>query len=114
MLYALDEQVRRRKAEGLVGMYEGWDFLGPVLDDAGRCRGAVAQNLVTMQIRVVQSGRRGRRLGWLRFVVRSQHDVDGLQRLRGEPLRAGRRASTPTVSSSRSTRPRSPARISVA
>ena len=51
LLYALDEQVRRHKAEGLVSMYEGWDYLGPVLDDEGRCRGAVAQNLVTMQIR---------------------------------------------------------------
>ena len=51
LLYALDEQVRRHKASGLVTMYEGWDYLGPVLDDDGRCRGAVAQNLVTMQIK---------------------------------------------------------------
>ncbi|TWT47235.1 succinate dehydrogenase flavoprotein subunit [Botrimarina hoheduenensis] len=51
LLYALDEQVRRRKAEGLVKMWEGWDFLGPILDEDGRCRGALAQNLVTMQIR---------------------------------------------------------------
>src|SRR5262245_15430384 len=51
LLYALDEQVRRRHAEGLITMYEGWDFLGPVLDDTGRCRGAVAINLITMDIR---------------------------------------------------------------
>lgn len=51
LLYALDEQVRRRHAEGLVEMYEGWDYLGPVKDDDGRCRGAIAQNLVTMEIR---------------------------------------------------------------
>jgi succinate dehydrogenase / fumarate reductase flavoprotein subunit len=51
LLYALDEQVRRWHAEGLVTMYEGWDFLGPVVDDDGRCRGAVAQNLITMEIR---------------------------------------------------------------
>ena len=51
LLYALDEQVRRWKASGRVTMYEGWDFLGPVLDDDGRCRGAIAQNLVTMEIR---------------------------------------------------------------
>lgn len=51
LLYALDEQVRRRKTEGLVTMHEGWDFLGPVIDDDGRCRGAIAQNLVTMQIK---------------------------------------------------------------
>jgi succinate dehydrogenase / fumarate reductase flavoprotein subunit len=51
LLYALDEQVRRWHAEGLVTMYEGWDFLSPILDDTGRCRGAVAQNLITMEIR---------------------------------------------------------------
>ena len=51
LLYALDEQVRRHKAEDKVTMYEGWDYLGPVLDDNGRCRGALAQNLVTMEIR---------------------------------------------------------------
>ena len=51
LLYALDEQVRRWKVDGLVTMYEGWDFLAPMLDDTGRCRGAVAQNLVTMEIR---------------------------------------------------------------
>lgn len=55
LLYGLDEQVRRRKAEGLVDMYEGWDYLGPVLDDEGRCRGAIAQNLVTMQIRTFKA-----------------------------------------------------------
>ncbi|MEN0109711.1 MAG: succinate dehydrogenase flavoprotein subunit [Planctomycetota bacterium] len=55
LLYALDEQVRRRKAEGLVTMWEGWDFLGPVLDDNGECRGALAQNLVTMQIRTFKA-----------------------------------------------------------
>ncbi|MCA9235404.1 MAG: FAD-binding protein, partial [Planctomycetales bacterium] len=51
LLYALDEQVRRWHANGLVSMYEGWDFLSPVIDADGRCRGAIAQNLVTMEIR---------------------------------------------------------------
>jgi succinate dehydrogenase / fumarate reductase flavoprotein subunit len=51
LLYALDEQVRRHHAAGLINIYEGWDYLAPVTDDAGRCRGAVAQNLVTMEIR---------------------------------------------------------------
>jgi len=51
LLYALDEQVRRQHAAGLVEMYEGWDYLGPVKDEDGRCRGAIAQNLVTMEIR---------------------------------------------------------------
>jgi succinate dehydrogenase / fumarate reductase flavoprotein subunit len=51
LLYALDEQVRRWHVSGLVTMYEGWDFLAPILDDTNRCRGAVAQNLITMEIR---------------------------------------------------------------
>jgi succinate dehydrogenase flavoprotein subunit len=51
LLYALDEQVRRWHASGSVAMYEGWDFLGPIIDDHGRCRGATAQNLITMEIR---------------------------------------------------------------
>ncbi|MGB9624591.1 MAG: FAD-binding protein, partial [Phycisphaerae bacterium] len=51
MLYALDEQVRRWEAEGLVRKFELWDFLGPVIDDRGVCRGAVAQNLIDMEIR---------------------------------------------------------------
>ena len=51
LLYALDEQCRRWTAEERVTMYEGWDYLGPIQDDTGRCRGAVAQNLVTMEIR---------------------------------------------------------------
>jgi succinate dehydrogenase / fumarate reductase, flavoprotein subunit len=51
LLYALDEQVRRWNVAGQVTMYEGWDFSCPVLDDSGRCRGAIAQNLITMEIR---------------------------------------------------------------
>ena len=53
LLYALDEQVRRWQSENRITMYEGWDFLSPVLDDDGRCRGAVIQNLVTMEIRAL-------------------------------------------------------------
>ena len=51
LLYALDEQVRRWEVTGHVGKYESWDFLGPILDDAGRCRGCVAQDMVSMEIR---------------------------------------------------------------
>jgi succinate dehydrogenase / fumarate reductase, flavoprotein subunit len=51
LLYALDEQVRRWESEGLVRKFEFWDFLGPILDDAGRCVGATAQDMVSMQIR---------------------------------------------------------------
>ena len=51
LLYALDEQVRRWQTEGKVRKFEFWDFLGPVLDDNGVCRGAIGQDLVSMEIR---------------------------------------------------------------
>lgn len=51
LLYALDEQVRRRESEGMVRKFEFWDFLGPMLDESGRCRGVVAQDMVSMEIR---------------------------------------------------------------
>lgn len=51
LLYALDEQVRRWEVAGLVTKYEGWEFLKVVLDDEGVCRGIVAQDLKTMEIR---------------------------------------------------------------
>jgi succinate dehydrogenase / fumarate reductase flavoprotein subunit len=50
LLYALDEQVRRYEAEGLVTKYEYWDFLGAVLDDTGTCRGITAQNMRSGEI----------------------------------------------------------------
>ena len=51
LLYALDEQVRRWEVEGKVKKWEFWDFLEPVLDSSGRCRGAVCQDMVTMAFR---------------------------------------------------------------
>src|ERR671927_638363 len=51
VLYALDEQVRRYEVAGLVTKYEGWEFLGAVLDDEQVCRGVVCQNLKTMEIK---------------------------------------------------------------
>ena len=51
LLYALDEQVRRFESEGKIRKFEFWDFLAPVIDDSGRCRGAVCQDLVSMQFR---------------------------------------------------------------
>ncbi|MBA2873711.1 succinate dehydrogenase flavoprotein subunit [Thermaerobacillus caldiproteolyticus] len=51
LLYALDEQVRRHEVAGLVTKYEGWEFLSAVLDDEQICRGIVAQNLTTMEIK---------------------------------------------------------------
>lgn len=51
LLYGLDEQVRRWESQGRVNKYEFWDFLGPILDENNRCRGVVAQDLVSMKMR---------------------------------------------------------------
>lgn len=51
LLYALDEQVRRYEADGLVTKYEYWEWLGMVKDETGRCVGSVAMDLRTMEIR---------------------------------------------------------------
>ncbi len=63
LLYALDEQVRRWETidcedetgstipgERMVRKFEFWDFLSIVLDDDGRARGIVAQDLKSMRI----------------------------------------------------------------
>ncbi|MCI2255293.1 succinate dehydrogenase flavoprotein subunit [Domibacillus sp. PGB-M46] len=50
LLYALDEQVRRFEVQGLVTKFEGWEFLGAVVDEEQICRGIVAQNLISMDI----------------------------------------------------------------
>ncbi|MFC3040048.1 succinate dehydrogenase flavoprotein subunit [Virgibacillus xinjiangensis] len=55
LLYALDEQVRRFEVEGLVTKYEGWEFLGTVLDDDGRGRGIVGQDIKTHEIKSFRS-----------------------------------------------------------
>src|SRR5947209_7683436 len=49
LLYALDEQVRRFEVEGLVDKHEMWEFLRPVRDAGGNCRGIVALDCVPMR-----------------------------------------------------------------
>ncbi|WP_027724139.1 succinate dehydrogenase flavoprotein subunit [Tuberibacillus calidus] len=51
LLYALDEQVRRWEVNGLITKYEYWEFLSAVIDDEEVCRGIVAQNLHSMEIK---------------------------------------------------------------
>ncbi len=51
LLYALDEQVRRWEVTGHITKYEFWDYQGPVLDETGRCRGCVGQDMVSMEVR---------------------------------------------------------------
>jgi succinate dehydrogenase / fumarate reductase flavoprotein subunit len=50
--YCCDEQVRKHEDLGVVKKYEGWEFLGVIKDENGVCRGCIAQNLATMEIRV--------------------------------------------------------------
>lgn len=51
LLYALDEQVRRWEVGGKVTKYEGWEMLSLVLDDHQVCRGLVAMNLQTLELK---------------------------------------------------------------
>jgi succinate dehydrogenase / fumarate reductase flavoprotein subunit len=55
LLYAFDEQVRRFSHEGKVTKWEHWEFLRPVIDASGTCRGIIAQDLRTMQIRAFRA-----------------------------------------------------------
>ncbi len=51
LLYALDEQIRRLETEGKVIKYEQYEFLQTIIDDDGICRGIVAQDMLTMEIK---------------------------------------------------------------
>jgi succinate dehydrogenase / fumarate reductase flavoprotein subunit len=51
LLYALDEQVRRREVEGKVEKFEFWEFMSAVVDDAGVCRGIVAVDVKSGEVR---------------------------------------------------------------
>lgn len=51
LLYSCDEQVRRYEDAGSVKKYEFWEFLSAIIDDNGVCRGCIAQDLATMEIR---------------------------------------------------------------
>ncbi|QDU71902.1 succinate dehydrogenase flavoprotein subunit [Mucisphaera calidilacus] len=51
LLYALDEQTRRYEAEGKVTKYEFWEFLRPLINEDGDCKGIIAQDVRTMEIR---------------------------------------------------------------
>lgn len=50
LLYALDEQVRAQEVAGMVCRYEFWTFVSAILDE-GACKGIVAQDLASMEIR---------------------------------------------------------------
>jgi len=50
LIYALDEQVRRYEAMGLVEKYEYWSFQRLLHDSEGRARGIVGLNMPTMEL----------------------------------------------------------------
>ncbi len=51
LLYALDEQVRRYEAAGLVRKFESWEMLSLVQDESGECRGICAIDTRSLEIR---------------------------------------------------------------
>jgi succinate dehydrogenase / fumarate reductase flavoprotein subunit len=51
LLYGVDQQVRRLEADGLVEKLEWWEFLGLVKDPNGACRGVVALDLRSLEVR---------------------------------------------------------------
>src|SRR5213082_661164 len=51
LLYALDEQVRRFEVAGKVQKYEAWEMMSLVLDEHQVCRGLVAMNLRSLELK---------------------------------------------------------------
>jgi succinate dehydrogenase / fumarate reductase flavoprotein subunit len=51
LLYALDEQVRRHEVGGQVKKYEHWEMMSLILDDHGVCRGLVAMERATLELK---------------------------------------------------------------
>ena len=55
MLYALDEQVRRAEVDGRVKKYEHWELMSLVFDEKRICRGIVALNLQSMELKAFRA-----------------------------------------------------------
>ena len=55
LLYALDEQVRKWEVAGKVNKYEGWEMLSLVLDGHQVCRGLVAMDLQSLELRTFKA-----------------------------------------------------------
>jgi len=55
LMYGLDEQVRHQESLGRVHKYEWWEFLSPVVDPAGVCRGIVAMDLRSLEVRTFRA-----------------------------------------------------------
>jgi len=55
LLYALDEQVRAWEVKGAVKKYEFWEFIKIIKNKEGICRGAVCQDMNTMEIKAFRA-----------------------------------------------------------
>lgn len=55
LLYGVDQQVRRAEVEGLVEKLEWWEFLSIVKDADGVCRGMVAMDLRSLEVRAFRA-----------------------------------------------------------
>ena len=55
LLYALDEQVRKYEVTGKVNKYEGWEMLSLVLDDHQVCRGLIAMDLKSLELKAFKA-----------------------------------------------------------
>lgn len=55
LLYALDEQVRRYEAKGLVEKFENHEFLRLIQDGEGKARGIVLHNLFDLKLHVLKA-----------------------------------------------------------
>lgn len=51
LLYALDEQVRRYEVNSKVRKFEHWEMLSLILDDHQVCRGLIAMDLQTLELK---------------------------------------------------------------
>lgn len=55
LLHGLDQQVRRLESEKQIEKLEWWEFLAIVKDSGGRCRGIVAMNLRSLEVRAFRA-----------------------------------------------------------
>lgn len=55
LMYALDEQVRRLEAQGMIEKYEHWEFMSLVKDEQGETRGITAMNIWTREFQVFRA-----------------------------------------------------------
>ncbi|HBG94982.1 MAG TPA: succinate dehydrogenase flavoprotein subunit, partial [Chromatiaceae bacterium] len=55
LMYGVDQQVRRMETEGKVEKHEWWEFLSIVKDADGICRGIVAMDLRSLEVRAFRA-----------------------------------------------------------